>query len=292
MAPPAHRPGQTTCPATFRTLHCSHSPTVLICSVVQRSSGHHSERTLQSQVCTCRILGQMLGRLHRATAASSPHAQPWKRQRCEPEDRCRPSQGPGAYQHQPYGPQAEPPEAQYSPPLQPRDGLGDKENASSSRQPGASHCARPRHRSLTAQAHPAGPSAAGDRPAPGQAAAAQQLCVSCAPGGSSQAVQSGLQAECLQPPAAPQLAALDLLESRISGLITQVEAQLTLKPVQPAATSQPGVHGSPSQDASSRESRQLKVFQQETDQVGQQRLDVSCLSVLPFQRANHVCMDP
>ena len=210
----------------------------------------------------------MLGCLHHATAASSPHAQPWKRQRCEPEARGRPSQNRGAYQHQPYGPQAESPEAQCSHLLQAQDGFSDKKNVSGSMQPKASHCAGPQHRSLTIQAHPAGPSAAGDRLALGQAAAARQLCVSCAPGGSSQAVHGGLQAECLQPPAAPQLAALDLLESRISGLITQVEAQLTLKPVQPGATNQPEVNGSPSRDASSRGSGQLEVSQQEPAQVG------------------------
>ena len=218
-------------------------------------------------MCICRILGQMLGRLHRATATSSPHAQPWKRQRCEPEDRGRPLQDPGAYQHQPYGPQANPPAAQYSNLLQPQDGFGDKENASGSIQPLASHCAGPQHRSLTIQAHPAAPSAAKDRLGTGQAAAARQLCVSCAPGGSSQAAHSGLQAECSQPPAAPQLAALDLLESRISGLITQVEAQLTLKPVQPVASSQPGVKGSPSQGASIRGPGQLEVSQQQRAQV-------------------------
>ena len=227
----------------------------------------------------------MLGRLHSATAASSPHAQPWKRQRCEPEDRCRPSQNPGAYANQPYAPQAETPEAQYGH-LQPQDSSVGKENASGSMQPGASHCAGPQHRSLTIQAHPAGPSAAGG---PDQAAAARQLCVSCAPGGSNQAVTSGLRAECLQPPAAPQLAALDLLESRISGLISQVEAQLTLKPVQPPAASQPEVNGSPSRDASSRGPCQQEASQQETAQVRSsswmEAASVCCPSSKPTMRA-------
>ena len=80
-------------------------------------------------------------------------------------------------------------------------------------------------------------------------------------------MKSGLRAQCLQPPAAPQLAALDLLESRISGLITQVEAQLTMKPVQPVPTSQPEVNGSPSRDASSRGPCQQEASQQETAQV-------------------------
>lgn len=210
----------------------------------------------------------MLCRLHSATAASSPHAQPWKRQRCEPENICRPSQNPGAHQDQPYGPLAEPSEAQYSPLLQPQDAFGGKENASGSMQPGASHCAGPQHRSLTIQACPAVPSAAGDRVAPGQAATAWQPIVGRAPGGSSQAVHSGLQAERLQPPAAPQLDALDLLESHISGLITQVEAQLMLDPMQPVATSQPEVDGNPSWDASGRGPGQLEVSQQEAAQVG------------------------